>query len=92
MPLGLITPGQQATCGCLGMNSVGSLCGRGRAIKLRVDKLDEAHQLLARDPMLTVSRNGASYLYIETSDEHIPHINAALVAHGIKVFELSQTP
>jgi len=76
--------------GLLYQGSVAQLLNASRLIKLRVDRLDEAQQLLMRDPLLAVSRNGANYLYLETCDEHIPEINAALVAHGIKVFELSQ--
>ena len=70
--------------------SVAQLINTSHLVKLRVDKLDDAYQLLTRDPTLKLKRNGANYLSIETSDEHIPHINAALVAHDIKVFELSR--
>ncbi|HEX8178198.1 MAG TPA: ABC transporter ATP-binding protein [Pyrinomonadaceae bacterium] len=60
-----------------------------RVYQLRVDQIEAAQHLLARDPALGVSRNGADRLYVETETERIPGINAELVAHGIKVFELT---
>ncbi len=60
-------------------------------LKLRVDRSDVAYDLLAREQLHTVRRNGTDYLYVETPDEHIPVINALLVANGIKVFELTQS-
>ncbi len=36
-----------------------------------------------------VSRNGESFLRIATDTEGIPAVNALLIAHGIKVYELS---
>jgi hypothetical protein len=38
---------------------------------------------------MTVSRNGASFLRIDADAERISAVNALLVAHGIKVYELS---
>jgi hypothetical protein len=36
-----------------------------------------------------VSQNGASFLRIAADAERIPALNALLVAHGIKVYELT---
>ena len=57
--------------------------------KVRVDDLSRAFELLTRKSGVTVSRNGASFLRIDTDAESIPDVNALLVAHGIKVYELS---
>lgn len=58
-------------------------------LRLRVDRYEDAYQLLACQPSLTVRRNGADYLYVELAAERIPIVNALLVAHDIKVFELT---
>jgi len=58
--------------------------------KVRVDDLSSAFELLTREPSVTVSRNGDSFLQIDTDAEHIPAVNALLVEHGIKVYELSR--
>jgi len=57
--------------------------------QIRVDDLTRAFELLTREPTLTVSRNGASFLRIDAAAENIPAVNALLVRHGIKVYELS---
>jgi ABC-2 type transport system ATP-binding protein len=57
--------------------------------KVRVDDLSGAFELLTREPRVTVSRNGASFLRIEADAESISAVNALLVGKGIKVFELS---
>ena len=57
--------------------------------KVRVDDLSAAFNLLTSEPGVTVSRNGASSLRIEADQEKISVVNALLVAHGIKVYELS---
>jgi ABC-2 type transport system ATP-binding protein len=57
--------------------------------KVRVDDLSGAFELLSREPDVTVNRNGASFLRIDVNAESIPAVNALLVAHGIKVYELS---
>jgi ABC-type multidrug transport system ATPase subunit len=59
--------------------------------KLKVDQTAVAFDLLATDPTITVSRNGASYLHVDAQAEHISNVNALLVGHGIKVYELSPT-
>ncbi|HEY3581882.1 MAG TPA: ABC transporter ATP-binding protein [Pyrinomonadaceae bacterium] len=57
--------------------------------KVRVDDLTGAFELLAKEPDVKVSRNGASALRIEADAEGISTVNALLVARGIKVYELS---
>ena len=59
--------------------------------KLKVDQTAVAFDLLAKDPAITVSRNGASYLQVDAQAEHISNVNALLVSNGIKVYELSPT-
>jgi hypothetical protein len=50
-----------------------------------------AFQLLAKDPAITVSQNGAAYLHVDARAEHISDVNALLVTNGIKVYELTPT-
>lgn len=57
--------------------------------KVRVDNLSAASDLLTREPGVTVSQNGTAFLRIDADAERIPAVNAALVAHGIKVYELT---
>jgi ABC-2 type transport system ATP-binding protein len=57
--------------------------------KVRVDNLSAAFELLTREPGLTVSQNGAAFLRIDVDAERIPAVNALLVTHGIKVYELT---
>lgn len=57
--------------------------------KIRVDDLSRAFDLLTRESGVTVSRNGTSFLHLDVDAESIPAVNALLVAHGIKVYELS---
>ena len=57
--------------------------------KVRVDDLSGAFELLSREPEVTVSRNGSAFLRVDADAEKISHVNALLVAKGIKVFELS---
>jgi ABC-2 type transport system ATP-binding protein len=56
--------------------------------KVRVDDLSRAFELLTRESV-KVSRNGTSFLHIDADAESIPSVNALLVTHGIKVYELS---
>lgn len=56
---------------------------------VRVDDLPGAFDLLTREPGMSVSRNGSSFLRIDADAESISAVNALLVAHGIKVYELS---
>ena len=57
--------------------------------KVRVDNLSGAFELLTREPGVTVSRNGTSYLRIDADAERISAVNALLVGKGIKVYELT---
>src|ERR1044071_1548659 len=57
--------------------------------KIRVDDLSRAFDLLTKESGVTVSRNGTSFLHLDTDAESIPAVNALLVANGIKVYELS---
>jgi ABC-type multidrug transport system ATPase subunit len=59
--------------------------------KLKVDQMAVAFQLLEKDPAITVSQNGAAYLHVDAQAEHISAVNALLVGHGIKVYELTPT-
>ena len=59
--------------------------------KLKVDQMMVAFQLLEKDAAISVSRNGASYLHVDAQAEHISDVNALLVSHGIRVYELSPT-
>jgi ABC-2 type transport system ATP-binding protein len=57
--------------------------------KVRVDDLSRAFELLTKEPGLSVSRNGASFLRVDADAESISAVNALLVGNGIKVYELS---
>jgi ABC-2 type transport system ATP-binding protein len=57
--------------------------------KVRVDNLSAAFDLLTKEPGITVSRNGSSFLRIDADAEHIAAVNNLLVGKGIKVYELS---
>jgi len=57
--------------------------------KLRVDNLPGAFELLSKEPGLTVSQNGTSFLRIDADAERLAAANALLVGNGIKVYELS---
>src|SRR5262249_25008430 len=57
--------------------------------KVRVDDLSGSFELLTREPRVTVSRNGASFLRVEADAESIAAVNELLVGNGIKVYELS---
>ena len=69
--------------------AIGSLIAKEQSVRITVDPLEEAYQLLARDPLLSVSRNGSQSLYVKMPYESIPRVNAMLVEHGIRVMELS---
>ena len=66
-----------------------ALVAHTKLYRVRVDDLSKAFELLSKKPGVTVSRNGSSYLQIDTDAESIPGVNALLVSHGIKVYELS---
>lgn len=69
--------------------AIGELLAREKLIKITVDPLEDAYQLLSREPMLSVRRNGSQSLYIRAESECIPRINALLVANDIRVRELA---
>jgi ABC-2 type transport system ATP-binding protein len=68
---------------------IGNLIATEASIKITADPIEEAYQLLSRDPVLSVSRNGSKSLYVKMQKEEIPRVNALLVANGIRVMELS---
>jgi len=69
--------------------SVEELVAQTYSIKLKVDRLNEAFELLSRDPRLAVSRNGDDSLYLKIEGEQVPGVNALLVERGFRVTELS---
>lgn len=69
--------------------SIDELVGGERLVRVSVDRLDEALQLLKSDASLSVSRNGDDALYIQMAGDHVPRLNALLVQHGFQVRELS---
>lgn len=56
---------------------------------LRVDDLSAASDLLAGQHGIPVHKNGAGILRIDADPDRIPSLNAALVAQGISVYELT---
>ena len=69
--------------------SVEDLIAKDSWIKLRVDRITEAYDLLSKDPRLSLSLNGDQTLHVKMADEQIPLVNALLVQHGFRVLELS---
>ena len=69
--------------------AIGNLIAREKFVRITVDPVETAYQLLARDPTISVSRNGSRSLYIKMPHESIPQVNALLVEHGIRVMELA---
>ena len=67
----------------------GNLVASTSHFKVRVDDLSGAFNLLTKEPGVTVSRNGAAYLQVDADVDRIPSLNALLVAHNIRVYELS---
>jgi ABC-type multidrug transport system ATPase subunit len=61
----------------------------GSRYRVRVDDVFQAYNLLTKEPGVTVSRNGDSFLRIDADAEGISAVNALLVGNGIKVYELS---
>ena len=68
---------------------VAELVTQGHSIKLKVDRLNDAFDLLSRDSRLSVSRNGDDSLYLKIAGDEIPGVNALLVERGFRVMELS---
>ena len=69
--------------------SVKGLIAQENLVRLRVDRVTEAFELLLRNPLLSLSRNGDQSLYVKMADEQIPLVNALLVQRGFRVMELS---
>ena len=69
--------------------TVESLLAQDQIVRLGVDRVEEAFQLLAADPALSVTRNGSQYLYFKAAAEQIPRINQMLVERGFRVMELT---
>ena len=69
--------------------SLESLIGKDQVVRLTVDHLEEAYQLLSSNSELSLSRTGKQSLNVRTSPEQIPRMNALLVGRGIGVLELS---
>ena len=70
-------------------SSVEDLIAKDNWIKLRVDRVTEAYELLSRIPRLSLSRNGDQSLYLNVAEKEIPFVNALLVQKGFCVWELS---
>ncbi len=69
--------------------AIEDLVARDKTVRLTVDRCQEAYQLLASDPSLSVSRNGDKCLFLKMTGEQIPSMNALLVERGFRVMELS---
>jgi ABC-2 type transport system ATP-binding protein len=69
--------------------SIGNLIPKEKLMRITAEPLEEAFNLLSLDPLLSVNRNGSQSLYVRTLDEHIPRVNALLVANQIRVMELT---
>jgi len=69
--------------------AIDALLAEEKLIKITAAPLEDAYQLLSREPMLSVSRNGSESLYIKMPKECIPRINALLVGNDIRVMEVS---
>jgi ABC-2 type transport system ATP-binding protein len=69
--------------------TVAELTKGDRTFRVRVDRVDDAYQLLASDPTLSVARNGEELLHIKMADERAAQINSLLVGRGFRVGELS---
>jgi ABC-2 type transport system ATP-binding protein len=69
--------------------TVESLLEQDQIVRLGVDRVEEAFQLLACDPSLSVTRNGTQSLYFKAAPEQIPLVNQLLVERGFRVMELT---
>ncbi len=69
--------------------AIESLIAKEKLVKITVQPLETAYQLLSRDSTLSISRNGSESLYLRGPSECIPRVNAQLVAHDIRVMELA---
>jgi ABC-2 type transport system ATP-binding protein len=66
-----------------------SLLSAQQLLKITVEPVDRAYKVLTRESSLTVSRNGSQSLYVRVLPEHVPSLNALLVANNIRVMELT---
>jgi ABC-2 type transport system ATP-binding protein len=69
--------------------TIDALVTAEKTVRITVDRLEEAYELLVADAKLSVSRNGNQSLYIKMSDEQIPAVNQLLVERGFRVSELA---
>jgi len=67
----------------------GALVTPNKTYRVRIDDLPAAFELLTKEPGVTVSRNGNSFLRVNADEERISAVNALLVSKQIKVYELS---
>jgi ABC-2 type transport system ATP-binding protein len=68
---------------------VATLIDEEKTVKLTVDRVEDAIQLLLESDSLSLERNGNNSIYLKIPDEQIPKINQLLVSHGFLVSELS---
>jgi ABC-type multidrug transport system ATPase subunit len=68
--------------------AIENLLAKDKLVKITVEPLEAACQLLGRDPSLSVTRNGSNSLYVRMNQEDIPRVNALLVTNNISVLEL----
>ncbi|HJZ79975.1 MAG TPA: ABC transporter ATP-binding protein [Pyrinomonadaceae bacterium] len=69
--------------------SVADLLQVENVVRLRVDRLAEARELLSRSGEVSVSSNGDAALHLKMDLAKVPQINALLVRNGFEVMELS---
>lgn len=58
-------------------------------IKLTIDRVTEAYELLSRNMLMALTQNGDQSLYARMTDEQIPQVNALLVQQGFRVTGIS---
>jgi ABC-2 type transport system ATP-binding protein len=68
---------------------VATLIDEEKTVKLTVDRIEEAIELLLQSDSLSLERNGDNSVYLKISDDQIPKINQMLVSRGFQVSELS---
>jgi ABC-2 type transport system ATP-binding protein len=82
--IGIINEGQ-----LLYQGATHDLITNEKTIRITAEPLDDACQLLRQDLKLSVSRNGSKSIYVKLQPEHVPELNALLVAKDIRVMELA---
>jgi len=68
---------------------VADLLAKDDWIKIRVNRVTEAYELLSRNPRLSINCDGGEFLHVRMAEEEIPLVNALLVQKGFSVMELS---